>query len=163
MHRFLQVQCLFVTDGILNHLGLMFSSIVRRCEPQRSPRWPLPHRPFLSGFQQELYPLSRLGQAEPGRSYIYWDIPAVEHHVCPFKNMYLFIWLCQVLMAACRVCRVCNSVAGCGIGSLTRDQTRAPCIGSVESQPLDHQGSPISLFLWGRSCKSFLQELCFSD
>ena len=28
------------------------------------------------------------------------------------------------------------------LSSLTRDQTQAPCIGSVESQPLDHQGSP---------------------
>ena len=26
--------------------------------------------------------------------------------------------------------------------SLTRDQTGSPCIGSVESQPLDHQQSP---------------------
>ena len=25
---------------------------------------------------------------------------------------------------------------------LTRDQTQAPCIGSVKSYPLDHQGSP---------------------
>ena len=29
--------------------------------------------------------------------------------------------------------------------SLTRDQTRAPSIGSAESQPLDHQGSPLYL------------------
>ena len=28
------------------------------------------------------------------------------------------------------------------LSSLTRDQTRAPCIGSAESSPLDHQGSP---------------------
>ena len=31
--------------------------------------------------------------------------------------------------------------------SLTRDQTQAHCIGSAESQPLDHQGSPYSLLL----------------
>ena len=32
--------------------------------------------------------------------------------------------------------------------SLTRDQTRFPCSGSVESQPLEHQGIPInSLFI----------------
>ena len=30
-----------------------------------------------------------------------------------------------------------------GSSSLTRDQTCTPCIGSVESQPLDHQRSPI--------------------
>ena len=39
-------------------------------------------------------------------------------------------------------------VAECGIlVPLTRDQTRAPCIGSVESYPLDHQGSPTRLLL----------------
>ena len=38
----------------------------------------------------------------------------------------------------------------------TRDQTKAPCIGSTESQPLDHQESPglaffgINSFCWGR-------------
>ena len=31
--------------------------------------------------------------------------------------------------------------------SLTKDQTWAPCIGSAESYPLDHQGSPKSTFL----------------
>ena len=29
-----------------------------------------------------------------------------------------------------------------GSSSQTRDQTQAPCVGSPESQPLDHQGSP---------------------
>ena len=32
-----------------------------------------------------------------------------------------------------------------GSSSLTRDRTWAPCTGSSESQPLDHQGSPISI------------------
>ena len=32
--------------------------------------------------------------------------------------------------------------------SLTRDRTRAPCIGSAESQPLDHQGSPSNYILF---------------
>ena len=30
-----------------------------------------------------------------------------------------------------------------GFSSLTRDWTQAPCIGSMESQPLDHQWSPL--------------------
>ena len=30
--------------------------------------------------------------------------------------------------------------------SLTRDQTQAPCIVSLESQPLDHQGGPYYVF-----------------
>ena len=52
---------------------------------------------------------------------------------------------------------------GCGMwtqlqhvesSSLTRDRTQAPCIGSTESCPLDHQGSPSQYFLksgprWG--------------
>ena len=35
-----------------------------------------------------------------------------------------------------------------GSRSLTRDRTQAPCIGSVESYPLDHQGRPMSFVLW---------------
>ena len=47
--------------------------------------------------------------------------------------------LCQVLVVACRLLS-CSMHAGSS--SLTRDQTWAPCIGSTESYPLDHQGSP---------------------
>ena len=32
-----------------------------------------------------------------------------------------------------------------GSSTPTRNATRAPCIGSVESYPLDHQGSPLIL------------------
>ena len=39
-----------------------------------------------------------------------------------------------------------------GSSSLTRDQIRTPCIGSVECYPLDHQGSPgafsLELHIW---------------
>ena len=34
-----------------------------------------------------------------------------------------------------------------GPSSLTRDRTLAPCIGSVESYPLHHQGSPYYVIL----------------
>ena len=34
--------------------------------------------------------------------------------------------------------------------SLTRNQTPAPCSGSAESQPLDHERSPLVLFLMGK-------------
>ena len=34
-----------------------------------------------------------------------------------------------------------------GSSSPTRDQTQAPCIGSAESYPLDHQGSPLNLLI----------------
>ena len=34
-----------------------------------------------------------------------------------------------------------------GSNFLIRDRTQDPCFGSAESQPMDHQGSPSSLFL----------------
>ena len=73
--------------------------------------------------------------------------------VCVFQ--YLFIWLCWV-----KACRTFDLYCGmrdfffffsCGVNIfscsmwdlvLTRGQTQAPCIGSLESQPQDHQGSP---------------------
>ena len=54
----------------------------------------------------------------------------------------LLVAACGLLVAACRIC------------SLTRDRTRDPCIGSTESYPLDHQGSP-SIFTFSRSIGSF--------
>ena len=36
------------------------------------------------------------------------------------------------------------------LSSPTRDRTHTPCLGSVESQPLDHQGSPLSVFYSAR-------------
>ena len=82
--------------------------------------------------------------------------------------MYLFIWLHTSLVAAggilsctmwaaylwhvgclfvvCRLLSCGMQTLSCGMhvgsSSLTRDQTWAPCIGSAESYPLDHQGSP---------------------
>ena len=40
-----------------------------------------------------------------------------------------------------------NLLCHVGCNSLTKDQTWAPCIGSAECWPLDHQGSPRILFL----------------
>ena len=72
-----------------------------------------------------------------------------------FFFKYLFIWLPQVFIAACRV-------FGCGIStlqlrhvrssSLTRDQTQSPCIWSV-----DHQVSPSNAFFQDK--KSLLIQL----
>ena len=70
-----------------------------------------------------------------------------------FKYLfYLFIWLCRVLVAAGGLlsCGIWTLSWGMPVGSssLTRDWTRAACIGSVESQPLRHQGSPcLGLYL----------------
>lgn len=36
-----------------------------------------------------------------------------------------------------------------GSSSLTRNGTRTPCTGSMESQPLGHQGSPICVLFFG--------------
>ena len=41
-----------------------------------------------------------------------------------------------------------------------RDQTHAPCNGSVESGPLDHQGSPGVSFLCWLFCLSVLTPTC---
>ena len=59
-----------------------------------------------------------------------------------FFKIYIF-WLHQVLVAACGLLS-CGTRAGSS--SPTRDQTPAPCIGSVESYPLDHLGSPNSFY-----------------
>ena len=67
--------------------------------------------------------------------------------------VYLFICLCCVLVAACGIFYLWHlGYFSCGLwdlylwhvgsGSLTRDRTQAPCIGSMEFKPLDHEGSP---------------------
>ena len=40
---------------------------------------------------------------------------------------------------------MCSQLWHAGSSSLTGDQTQAPCTGSAESQPLDHQGSSITM------------------
>ena len=52
-----------------------------------------------------------------------------------FFNIYLFIFLCQVLVAARGIfVAACNSqLRHMGSSSLTRDGSQAPCIGSTES------------------------------
>ena len=42
------------------------------------------------------------------------------------------------------------------LSSLTRDRTCDPCIGNAESLPLDHQESPLPLFLAAISLPSFV-------
>ena len=66
------------------------------------------------------------------------------------NNIYLFylfihpfIWLSLVPVVACGILDLhCGFPLGLvGSSSLTRDQIQAPCIGSMESYPLDHQGN----------------------
>ena len=51
----------------------------------------------------------------------------------------LFVAACGLLVAACGL----SCIMHVGSSSPTRDQTQAPCIASLESYPLDHQGSPL--------------------
>ena len=57
----------------------------------------------------------------------------------------------DLLVVACGLlsCGMWTLSCGMHVGSSspTRGGTRPPCIGSVESYPLDHQGSPRSFFL----------------
>ena len=48
-----------------------------------------------------------------------------------------------------------------GSSSLTRDRTRVPCIGSAQSYPWDHQGSPSNVLLISRILKCTLHFLTF--
>ena len=51
----------------------------------------------------------------------------------------------DLLVVTCKLSRSMHV----GSSSPTRDWTWAPCIRSMESYPLDHEGSPIKLFLQG--------------
>ena len=61
--------------------------------------------------------------------------------------IYLFIWLHRVLVVAGGLLGCGTWTLSCGMrvgsSSLTRDRTRAPCVGSAEFYPLHHQGSPV--------------------
>ena len=76
------------------------------------------------------------------------------------KSLFILFWQHQVLVAtlrifieACRIflvvaCKVLTCDMHLQSSSPTRDRTQASCIGSMESYPLDHQGSPeIFVFL----------------
>ena len=71
--------------------------------------------------------------------------------VCLFWLHWVLVVACGIFIAACGIfsCGVWELSCGMHVGSssLTRDRTWAPCIGSTESYPLDHQGSPSAHFL----------------
>ena len=74
-----------------------------------------------------------------------------------FPYIYFFFKspLCPQCISQCLAISISYLFIGCagsqlwhaGSSSLTRDQTQAPCVGNVESQPLEQQGSPIIFFL----------------
>lgn len=80
-----------------------------------------------------------------------WIFAFPRSNNCLFKkNLFLFIWLFWVLVAACRTfdlhynmqdlsCCMWTLSCACGI---YRDGIWAPCPGSIKSYPLNHQGNP---------------------
>ena len=64
-----------------------------------------------------------------------------------FQNLLLLLlfFILVVLGLGCGM-RTLSSGMHVGSTSLTKDQTQAPCIGSMESYPLHHQGSPDNVF-----------------
>ena len=71
----------------------------------------------------------------------------VSHWLLSCSSRALQLWLTSSLVAACRLLSCGMQTLSCsmhvGSSSLTRDRTQAPCIGSMESYPLCHQGSPL--------------------
>ena len=74
-----------------------------------------------------------IGFQGKGRKGSIWSSPI---YPISFFFKKTFFSLLQVLAAARRIFTV-----AVGPSLLTRDQTQAPCTGSMESWPLDHQGS----------------------
>ena len=111
---------------------------------ERLPEWGLDQRS----------PRGRSDQLET-----YWDNQSSCHpnlgvlfFMRTFLNLFLFIWLHQVLVAArglfslySRV--VQTQVQHVGSSSPAKDRTRVPCFGSLESSPLHYQGSSCRLSL----------------
>ena len=62
------------------------------------------------------------------------------------KNVYLFIFIVSAPGLSCGAWDLRWGVHA-GSSSPSRDRTWTPCIGSMESYPLDHQGSPLSQLL----------------
>ena len=67
---------------------------------------------------------AELGYVEPYEAQM-WECGVKHRHQWFLHGLHVNSWLWRV-----------------GSSSLTRDRTQAPCIGTAESQPLDHQGSP---------------------
>ena len=64
-----------------------------------------------------------------------------------FFFKYLFVYL-AALGLSCVMQNLCSVLHHMGTSSLARDRTLAPLIGSAESQPLGHQGSPHQPGFW---------------
>ena len=81
---------------------------------------------------------------------IYLLIFAVPGLSCGVRDLFFF-FNCSMRTLSCSM--------HAGYSSPTRDQTRAPCIGSTESYPLDHQGSPYVLFSYSKCFLVFVWKI----
>ena len=72
-----------------------------------------------------------------------------QHLLLPDFKKFFFLIYYSFLAVPGFSCGMRTLSCGMHVGSssLTRGRTWAPCTGSVESYPLDHQGSPLSDFL----------------
>ena len=84
------------------------------------------------------------------------------------RHMDLLVVACGLLVVAWGLLSCSMQTLSCGMWTLscgmhaassspTRDWTRAPCIGSTESYPLDHQGSPGFVFIKKSYCPVFIR------
>ena len=83
-------------------------------------------------------PILILAPLSPPRGNQQHEFGVSYSHASLFKKS-LFIWLGRVLV-------VVHGIFSCSmwdLSSLTKDETCVPCTGSTQSQPLDHQQSPL--------------------
>ena len=66
----------------------------------------------------------------------------------PFHPCVSFFFFNLFGCARCYLRHAGASVVACRSSSPTRDQIQDPCIGNMESQSLDHKGSPFPVFLY---------------
>ena len=117
--------------------------------PPQATRWGYSPAPaLLSDSPEHTQPFSTLALGSAAQRLLIISRARRPNHKYLLYTKYLFIYLLwprQVLVAAHGIFTAARGLS-CGMrvgsSSLTRDRTWAPCIGSTEPYPLDHQGSP---------------------
>ena len=99
---------------------------------------PITIKPKMGSYMAELFSRVPLPYCSlPGCSFPIKSL-ALSAHVSP-QTIHFWVLDKSPVLGPGRAPPSCNNV---GYSSLTRDPTQASCIGSMESEPLDHQGSP---------------------
>ena len=124
----------FPSPGDLPHLEIKPRSLALQADSLPSePPESISSVQFSSVTQSCLTLFDPIDCSMPGLP-VHHQLPESTQKSCPLSQWchptISSIWLCWVLVAACRLCFP------------TRDGSQASCIGSNKSQPLDHQGSP---------------------